>query len=142
VDQSLEGRTGEPFRMVVEEGKIREFAAATRSSDVAYQDGSVSPVTFLTSAFFWQEPENLPWGADGLNLSRILHGGEEYVFEGPPPPAGTTLTGQARIDKIYVKQGRRGGEMTFAELVVEFRDGDDALVATSRTTVIETAGEE
>jgi N-terminal half of MaoC dehydratase len=124
--------------MVVEEGKIREFAKATKSNNPVYGDGSLSPVTFLTSAILWQEPANSPWGAEGLNWASILHGAEEFTFEGPPPAAGTTLTGQARIDKTYAKVGRRGGEMTFAELVVEFRDTDGALVATSRSTVIET----
>jgi len=124
--------------MVVEEGKVREFANATKSKNPAYQNGGVSPVTFLTSAILWQEPANSPWGAAGLNWARILHGAEEFTFEGPPPAAGTTLTGQARIDKTYAKVGRRGGKMTFAELVVEFRGTDGALVATSRSTVIET----
>jgi N-terminal half of MaoC dehydratase len=124
--------------MVVEEGKIREFANATRSKNADYKNGSVSPATFLTSAILWQEPSNSPWGAAGLNWARILHGAEEFTFEGPPPAAGTELVGQARIDKTYAKEGRRGGKMTFAELVVEFRDTDGALVATSRSTVIET----
>ena len=36
MDESLVGRTGEPFTMVVELGKIREFARATKSRNPAY----------------------------------------------------------------------------------------------------------
>jgi len=66
--------------MVVEEGKIREFANATRSKNADYQSGSVSPVTFLTSAILWQDPSNSPWGEAGLNWARILHGAEDVPY--------------------------------------------------------------
>jgi hypothetical protein len=62
MDPSLAGTAGAPFRIVVEEGKIREFARATKSSNPAYlADGAppaVSPVTFLASSAFWPGPEN------------------------------------------------------------------------------------
>ena len=74
-----------------------------------------------------------------LDLRRLLHGGQEYVFHGPPPDAGTELTVQTRVDKIYEKEGKRGGTMTFVVTVTEFRDADAArVVAEARTTTIET----
>jgi hypothetical protein len=142
MDRSLEGRTGKPFRVVVEEGKIREFAQATKSTNPAYRpvDGvpTVSPVTFLASAAFWATPESSPWAGAERNLARILHGEQEYVFTGRPPGPGAVLTAKSRIDRVYEKQGGRGGTMTFAELVTEFRDESGALVVESRATVIET----
>jgi hypothetical protein len=144
VDNSLEGSTGKPFRIVVEEGKVREFARATKSADPAYgtgeAPGSTSPVTFLASSMFWQGPANSPWGeAATLHWERILHGEQEFNFTGPPPTPGTVLTGQARIQRVYEKQGKRGGTMTFAEVVTEYRDESGNLVADSRSTVIETS---
>jgi len=143
MDKSLEGNRGKPFRVVVEEGKIREFARATRSSNPAYlaeaQPPAVSPVTFLASSVFWQGPESSPWGQATLNWERILHGEQEFTFPGPPPAAGTVLVAQSRIDRIYEKEGKRGGTMTFAEVVTEYRDESGAVVAESRATVIETS---
>jgi hypothetical protein len=143
VDRSLEGHTGRPFRVVVEEGKVREFARATKSSHPAYLAGdgppAVSPVTFLASSAFWQGPESSPWGEAKLNWERILHGEQEFTFPGPPPAAGTVLTAEARIDRVYEKEGKRGGTMTFVEMVTEYRDESGGLVAESRSTVIETS---
>jgi hypothetical protein len=142
VDTSIEGNRGRPFRVVVEEGKVREFARAVRSSNPAYLDDgpqATSPVTFLASSAFWQGRESSPWGDAPLKWERILHGEQEFVFPGPPPAAGTELTAEARIDRIYEKEGKRGGTMTFAEVVTEYRDPSGAVVAESRSTVIETS---
>jgi hypothetical protein len=141
LDKSLEGSTGKPFRVVVEEGKLREFARATKSSNPDYlsEAPGTSPVTFLASSVFWQRPEHSPWGGATINWERILHGEQEFTFPGPPPAAGTALTGQARIDRVYEKEGKRGGTMTFVEVVTEYRDGSGAVVAESRSTVIETS---
>jgi hydroxyacyl-ACP dehydratase HTD2-like protein with hotdog domain len=141
MDKSLEGRRGQPFRMVVEEGKIREFARAVKSSNAAYLQGpqATSPATFLASAAFWQRQEHSPWGDTRLNWERILHGEQEFVFPGPPPAAGTELTAEARIDRVFEKEGKRGGTMTFVEVVTEYRDSSGAVVAEARSTVIETS---
>jgi hypothetical protein len=126
--------------MVVERGKIREFARATKSSNPDYFEGEhpLSPVTFLSSAAFWQDASNSPWGNEPRQLERILHGEQEFVFFGEPPRAGAVLTGVSRIDKVYEKAGRRGGSMSFTETVTEFRDEAGQLVAESRSTIIET----
>ena len=142
MDTSIEGNRGKPFRVVVEEGKVREFARAVKSSNAAYVgDGpqATSPPTFLASSTFWQHPENSPWGGAALNWERILHGEQEFVFPGPPPAAGTELIAEARIDRVYEKEGKRGGTMTFVELVTEYRDASGAVVAESRGTIIETS---
>ena len=142
MDNSIEGHRGKTFRVVVEEGKVREFARAVKSSNPAYvADGpqSTSPVTFLASSAFWQGSEHSPWGDAKLNWERILHGEQEFVFPGPPPAAGTELTAEARIDRVYEKQGKRGGTMTFVDVVTEYRDGSGTVVAESRGTIIETS---
>jgi MaoC dehydratase-like protein len=142
MDRSLEGNRGAPFRVVVEEGKVREFARAVKSSNPAYvAEGpqATSPATFLASSAFWQRPESSPWGGSRLNWQRILHGEQEFVFHGPPPAAGTELTAEARIDRVFEKEGKRGGTMTFVEQVTEYRDSSGALVAEARSTIIETS---
>jgi len=142
MDSSAEGHSGQPFRMVIEEGKVREFARAVKSSNAAYvADGPqpTSPVTFLASSAFWQGREHSPWTGVELNWHRILHGEQEFVFPGPPPAAGTVLTAQSRIDRVYEKEGKRGGTMVFAEAVTQYRDETGRIVAESRSTLIETA---
>ena len=130
----------EPFEMRVELGKVREFARATGSTDPRHLagDAPVSPITFLMSSAFWQGPASSPWPAD-RDMSRVLHGGQEFVFPDGPPEAGAVLTGQTRIGDTYTKEGRRGGSMTFTEIVTEYRDAEGKLVATAIGTSIETS---
>jgi hypothetical protein len=140
VDKSKVGLTDEPATMPLERGKIREFAKACQSANVAYGDDPTPPVppTFLTTVNFWMGSGTSPLAQLDIDLRRLLHGGQEYVFHGPPPRAGTDLTFQTRVDKIYEKEGKRGGTMTFIETVTEFRDPDGRLVAEARSTAIET----
>lgn len=139
VDKSKVGLTDEPATMPLERGKIREFAKACQSADSAYGDDATPPVppTFLTTVNFWMGSGTSPLAQLDIDLRRLLHGGQEYVFHGAPPRAGTDLTFQTRVDKIYEKEGKRGGTMTFVETVTEFRD-QGRLVAEARSTAIET----
>jgi hypothetical protein len=140
VDQSKVGLTDEPSTMPLERGKIREFARACKTNNPAYVDGRdpvVTP-TFLTTVNFWSGGGRSPMQRLDIDLRRLLHGGQEYVFHGAPPRAGTELTFQTRVDKIYEKEGRRGGTMTFIETVTEFKDPAGTLVAEARSTAIVT----
>jgi hypothetical protein len=139
VDKSAIGITDEGFDMVVERGKVREFALATKSKNPAYLDDPipVSSPTFLMTNAFWSRGGG-PFGRVGLDMRRVLDGGREFVFHGPPPKAGTKLHAQTRVDDIYEKEGKRGGTMTFVVTVQEFRDESGNVVAEMRSTVIET----
>jgi hypothetical protein len=138
---SAKGSVGEPFTVDIERGKIREFAAATKSANPAYRDSAhpVAPPTFLTTQMFWESwagPESNPWHLVDMDQQRGMHAEQEYVFYGPPPRAGDRLTAQSRIDDVYAKQGR-SGRLTFAVMVTEFRDESGRLVAESRLTGVE-----
>jgi hypothetical protein len=142
MDKRALGVVGAPFEMDIERGKLREFARAVRATHPAYFTGEHPPVppTFLTTTFFWEadvEGAN-PWQAVKMDQRRGLHAEQEYVFFGPPPRAGTRLYCRSRISEIYEKQGRRGGTLTFAVMVTEFRDADGKLVAEARLTGVET----
>jgi hypothetical protein len=140
VDKAAIGTTDEPFTMPIERGKIREVARATMSSANEYLDDPVAPIppTFLTTVSFWSPPGRSVFSNVRMDLRRLLHGGQEYRFHGPPPAAGTELTVQTRVEDIYEKEGRRGGAMTFVVTVTEFRDGAGNLRAEARSTAIET----
>lgn len=140
--QRLIGRTGQPFTMRVETGKVREFAAATRSEAPEYlrlEPPPVSPVTFLTTSRYWQSAENAPWADLGLDLRRMLHAEQEFVFHGPPPSADQVLHCRTRVDDVREKHGKRGGLLTFIDAVTEFRDDAGTLVAEARSTAVLTS---
>ena len=141
-DKSSVGSEGVPFEVAIERGKIREFARATRSTHAAYMDGErpVAPPTFLTTQFFWEdgvEGAN-PWHLVKLDPQRGMHAEQEDVYFGPPPRAGAKLVARSRIESVYDKDGRRGGKLTFAVMVTEFRDASGTLVAEARLTGVET----
>jgi hypothetical protein len=132
------GTRGTEFEVVVERGKIREFAAAMQSADPAYQGpNALAPPTFLISSALWA-PEGVRLNV-GFDRRRLLHGEQEYVFHGPPPRAGQVLRAVEHLEDRYEKPGKRGGTMRFAVVVTEYRDEQDTLVAEARATFIETA---
>ena len=141
VNKDMVGRQGPKFDMVVERGKVREFARATGSDNAEYLDDpeAVSPPTFLATVAFWQPPEagDLYRQLD-IDLRRLLHGEQEFVFLREPPRAGTVLHAQTVVEEIYEKEGKRGGVMTFVVMRTDFTDDDGAVVAQSRSTAIET----
>jgi hypothetical protein len=132
------GTSGTEYEMVVERGKIAEFAAAMQSQNPAYAGaGAIVPPTFLMSSSLWA-PEGAAVDV-GFDRRRLLHGEQEFVFHGPPPRAGQVLKVSDQIVDRYEKPGKRGGMMRFAVVVTEYRSEDGSLVAEARKTLIETA---
>jgi hypothetical protein len=127
-----------PFEITPSAEDIHAFARATMAQSSAYYtDSPVMPVTFLNCAVRWQKPENTPYGDVPRDFSHTVHGEQEYVFHGPPPKAGTTLTGQSRIEEVYEKVSSRNGRMRFTKSVYEYRDTCGRLVAEARALHIE-----
>ena len=137
-DSDADLDAGRPWEVVVERGKIAEFADAMLSDEPAYRGpAAISPPTFLTSAARWAPP-----GARvnvGFDRRRLLHGEQEYTFHAEVPAAGDVLTARERIVERFSKPGKRGGEMRFATVITEYRDAEDTLVAEAKATFIETA---
>lgn len=150
-DKSLIGKTGKPFTMPVEWGKVREFARAIKDPNPVYFDPEVAkkecggipvPPTFLMASSFWQGASAQEAGTGlelGLDTRRILHGEQEFEFF-KPIFAGDVLTGLTRLADLYEKEGGRGGKMTFAVVETEFKNQKGEKVALSRSVVIETGG--
>ena len=138
----LIGMQGEPFELVIERGKILEFARATKAEDPVYLEDPepVVPPTFLTTAAHWApQHERELLESTGWDVRRMLHAEQEYVFPGPVPRAGMLLRGVTRIESVYEREGRRAGALRFVVLATEFRNTQGALVALARTTVVETS---
>ena len=134
----LVGRQGEPFELVVERGKIAEFARATRAENAAFYDGNpVSPPTFLATTAHWSRNELALLDGVG-DPHRRLHGEQSFEFHGPPPRAGTRLRAHPSIEAAYERAGRRGGRLRFYVLATHFTDDTDRVVAVAHMTVVET----
>lgn len=137
-DSDADPSEGQPWEVVVERGKIAEFADAMLCDDPAYRGpDAIIPPTFLTSAARWAPPGVRV--SVGFDRKRLLHGEQEYTFHGAPLTAGTALTARERIVDRYSKPGKRGGTMRFATVVTEYRDAAGTLVAEAKATFIETA---
>lgn len=138
--QQLIGKMLFAYEMPIERGKIREFAAATGATHPAYQ-GTNPPVppTFLATSMHW-EPQDPPLAtALGLNLSRVLQGGQEYTFIGAPPRAGDVLHAETSVESVTEKRSGRGGAMTIIIVLTRFHHADGRAAAEGRATVIERA---
>ena len=141
----LIGVAGPTYEMMVETGKIHEFAHAIKSqnSDYLRLDRPVAPPTFLTVAgnhwgYTLERPGDTIFKDLGIDITLLLHAEEEYEYHGPPPAAGDRLTVQSVIRNAFTKEGRRGGQMVFYVIETSFRDPEGRLVATQRTTAVQT----
>ena len=117
LNKALVGREFPPFVVTVERGKIKEFARAIGDPSPLYLDDRVgqasefgdiiAPPTFMTT--FREAGGD---GADflrelGTDISRLLHGEQEFELHRPLKP-GDTLLCRSRILDIYEKTGKSG----------------------------------
>jgi acyl dehydratase len=145
MDKNAVGKTSPPVTMHIERGKIREFARAIKDDNPLYFDeahatraagGILPPPTFLMTQAHWNDRG--PGGIDlGMDLRRVLHGEQEFEYLRPIHP-GDVLTAVTRCEKMFEKEGGRGGTMSFAVLATEFKNQKGEVVAIGRSTVIET----
>lgn len=125
------------FEVPIEPGKVREFALAVEApTERHYGPDAVVTPTFLTTAGLAWEPAEEQAVLD-FDLTRTLHGSEEYEFPAGPPRAGQTLSVTTRVEKQFERPGERGGRLRFAVVAREFRDAAGDLVAVQRSTAIE-----
>ena len=135
------GLAGAPYGMPIEQGKVREFARATKAADARFTAGPapLSPPTFLVTNALWLEPGSWVLDYGDLDWARLLSGGSEFTFSGPPLRAGERLTATQRVDEVYRKHGRRGGDMTFIVFTTAFARPDGSVAARERHTTIQAA---
>ena len=109
------GTVGPEWEVVVERGKIREFAAAMQCDLPEYQGAdAVVPPTFLASAGLWA-PEGARIG-HGFDRRRLLHGEQEYRFLGPHPRAGQSRFVGATDGGVWARWGAQAGTRAAASM--------------------------
>lgn len=142
--EELVGRKGPQYTVMIEHGKIREFARAMEAPLAEFMEGKVIPATFLVSApYIWgytlERPRGTFFNEIDHDLSVPLHAEESFRFHGPLPCAGERLTARASLERVERKSGRSGGEMTFLVMLTEYFDDDRHLRAEQRSTTVTVA---
>ena len=145
MDKNAEGKTFAPFEFLVERGKIREFANALEDPNPIYRDpeyaastplgGIPAPPTFLRTMLYETRVSSEALGVK--DWSYIVHGEQEFEYLAPVL-AGDVLTGQDKILKIFQKESRRGGVLTFGIIETTFHNQRGEKVQVTRRTLIET----
>ncbi len=136
--KSLVGIRSDPFRFVVEAGKVREFARATYDPGWTHHPPAV-PATFPMAGVAEFERHFL-FTVLRLDPLRCLNAGQEYRYR-RPLRIGDELTCSAKVVEDYRKQGKRGGGMRFIVFEIEMREeGTAAIVLTSRATTVVVEG--
>jgi len=113
IDKSHIGKTFPLHSVVVEAGRLRFFAQAIGETSAVYVDEVAAqaagyrslpvPPTFLFGLEM-ERPDPLAWLPEvGLNLARILHGEQNFVYH-QPACAGDVLTFETCISDIYDKK--------------------------------------
>ena len=136
VDESKKGKTWPPHTYEVGLEKIREYANAVGETEPVYHDREaakaagfrdvVAPPMF---AVVYSAPAMGPAIVDGevgINLMKMLHGSQEFVW-GEPVCAGDAITTQVELADLYEKNGR---DFFVFESVSKNQDGAETVRAT------------
>jgi N-terminal half of MaoC dehydratase len=92
------------------------------------------PVTFVTAAEFAVIPRIVDDPELGLDLSRVLHGNQEYELT-RPLVEGETLQVRSRIESV-----RALGGNAFLVIATDLVGDDGRVACTARSTMIERSG--
>ncbi len=130
------GRTFPPVTYAVGREKIREYAVAVGETNPLHLDVDaaraagfgdvVAPPMF---AVVYSAGAMAPAILDpelGINLARMLHGSQEFVW-GEPVCAGDTIETTAEVKDLYEKDGK---EFYVFESVSRNQDGQEVVRAT------------
>ena len=125
LNEALQGKAYPPIAFVVEPERVRAFA------DAVDHPGQDVPPTFATAPEIAAGLANAIADPElGLELSRVLHGEQEYEWA-RPLRLGETITAEATLESI---RGR--GSMRFLTLRTLLRDEGGRVVVTARSTLI------
>lgn len=139
INKGIIGKESPPFVVTVERGRIKEFARAIGDDNALFQDDRVgqasewgdiiAPPTFLTT--FRDGADSTTFLRElGTDISRVLHGEQEFEIHRPIRP-GETFVCRSRVVDVYEKTGR-SGPMAFVVRETAVTDRTNEIVATIR----------
>jgi len=140
INKSVIGKEMPPFVVTVERGKIKEFARAIGDLNPLYLDDRVgqasefgdivAPPTFLTTFRDESADTSALLRELGTDISRVLHGEQEFEIHRPIRP-GETFLCRSKVIDVYEKTGK-SGPMAFVVRETSVTDKTNEIVATSR----------
>ncbi len=144
INRGLIGKEYPPYPVTVERGKIKEFARALGDDNPHYLDDRVgaasewgdliAPPTFAVTLRDETADTTAFLKELGTDISRILHGEQEFEIFRPLQPGRTYLC-RPRVVDIYEKTGR-SGPMAFVVRETAIADDTNEIVATMRGVTI------
>lgn len=147
-DPSQVGLELDEVTFPVERGKVRELARALHDDDPIYREeeaahaaghaGIPAPLTYAMTAFHWRDRDAAIEDL-GFDFKRLLHGGTTWEYL-QPVVVGDELTMRRRVASVDVREGKRGGSMTFVKIDGEITNQDGDLVMRQTDTLIQTGG--
>ena len=143
IDPSFIGYVTDPYKVTVEQGRLRDFARATGQTDRIYFDAEaaqaagyrnlLAPPTYLFSLDLDREDSFYFITLLKIDIARVLHGEQAFTY-GAPICAGDSVTLVSEVTDIYAK---KGGAMEFVHLKTSATNqlGEDAGSMT-RTVIV------
>ncbi|MDH6679211.1 acyl dehydratase [Rhodococcus sp. LBL1] len=129
----------------VEQGKIREFARATFSTDPVHTDPAAAreagfdhvPATLTHTVVAGHQRDQRSFvDALGLALERVVVGSVTWTYL-RPLVAGDHVIGTRRVVDDVQREGKRGGMMRVVTLETEYHDAAGELVVRLEEILIE-----
>ena len=134
------GKEYPPYAVTVERGKIKEFARAVGDLNPFYVEDTVgraspwgdiiAPPTFAITFRDESADTNALLRDLGTDISRVLHGEQEFELHRPLQPGQTYLC-RAKVLDVYEKTGK-SGPMAFVVRETTVTDSSNEIVATLR----------
>jgi acyl dehydratase len=144
INRAVLGKEFAPYAVTVERGKIKEFARAIGDANPFYLNDRVgaaspwgdiiAPPTFAITFRDEAADTNALLRELGTDISRVLHGEQEFEIHRPLQPGRTYLC-RAKVVDIYEKSGK-SGPMAFVVRETTITDGDGEIVATMRGVTV------
>ncbi len=151
-------------RFPVEAGQVLQFARSLGDTNSIFIDPDVAaaaglaaipaPPTFVQSSahfdpdyplrphpdrrWFGSGREATGYGPGDEDVASGMLHGEQYFVYHRPLVVGDVLTAIVRDGDMWTKQGRRGGELRFFEVITDYRDEAGELVVTARVVSVST----
>ena len=144
INKGVLGKEFPPYAVTVERGKIKEFARAIGDPNPLYLDDrvgaasewgdTIAPPTFAITFRDESADTNALLRELGTDVSRLLHGEQEFEIHRPLQPGQTYLC-RAKVVDIYEKTGK-SGPMAFVVRETIITDGANEVVATMRAVTV------
>lgn len=145
-DKSKIGQTISSFTIEVERNKIHELTTAIgddspvyhsreAAQEVGFSDVPLSPTT-PTMFTFWGNTQRSSRLADiGIDVTRVLHGEEEYEYLAPIYP-NDILTGTTILVDGKTRSGKDGHSMDILMTETRYVNQHNQPVLNARTTIV------